>query len=759
MKISDTIKSRLLVEKFAIPCLLFASTLAVSLFLIGQSNALNKNERDSTTHRLLSLQSAQIERNLTLALTSTYVLAKEVKDNSGSVTNFDNSASAILQLIPGARNIQLAPDGVTQYVYPLAGNEKIIGHDILNDESRNSEALKAISTRSLTLAGPFKLIQGGVGVVGRNPIFLDVYGRSDFWGFATALILLDDLLDQAGFCNLLCETYNYELGKPTIESESQMHVFASGGDPLSSNALSHEIVVPNGTWILRLEPKYTGSTANQIALYFLCLILATLLSYCSFIILKEPEKLRKLVKHQTQEMQELAYKDPLTGLPNRRMFCETLRSYFSLAKNNSSALILILIDLDQFKYVNDTLGHDIGDELLCNVGRKLLHCLPKSAHLARLGGDEFTVTLHSSEDTALAEYYAENIISALRIPLSIKGNVVHASACIGIATLDHSTDSASELLKHADLALYEAKSIGSGRFEHFSERISQDVERTARLSNDLKSAIKNSEFELLYQPISNAKTGTVEKAEALLRWHHPVLGDVSPLELIPLAERTGMIEKIGLWVFKTAASQAKLWQNTEYQNIQISINVSPVQFRSQEQINAWFRILQDLELDGSNILIEITEGSILEGTKNIEHIFEQLHEKGIELALDDFGTGYSSMAYLRQFDIDYIKIDQSFVQNLPSNADDIILCQAIIAIASKLDLKVVAEGVESDEQRQLLTDEGCDYIQGYVLSKPVDAQTFESLFLLTQNNREKTRNQKVLAFRAPNRGSAKPSNR
>ena len=737
-------------KKYLLSLSLFALILATSLYLVWQFHALQENERDSSTQSLLSSQAAQIERNLTIALTSTYILSKDIKDNNGVVTNFDQSAATILQLIPGATNIQLAPGGVNRHVFPLEGNEAAIGHDILRDENRNAEALKAIYTQSLTLAGPFELIQGGLGMVGRNPIFIDSDdGVKEFWGFATALILLDDLLEQAGFCKLLCEAYNYELAKYSMEGDGELHVFASGGNVLSKNALTKEIMVPNGTWLLRIEPKNTGNNIYRFASYAICVLFSLVLSYCSLIILKEPEKLRNRVDRQTQELHDLAYKDALTGLPNRRMFGRLMREHLTLARNNNSALDLLLIDLDRFKDVNDTLGHDVGDLLLCSVGTRLKNCLPDSAHLARLGGDEFTIILHSHSSPALAQIIAQSIISELSTPFVLNGNSVYAASCIGIATLSDPSLTATEMHKHADLALYEAKSKGSGQFVCFSKQIAKRVERAAWLTNDLKTAVRNNELELLYQPIFNANTGIIEKVEALLRWHHPVLGDISPMELIPLAERSGLIEEIGLWVFETAATQAKLWDAHVDTVLQISINVSPDQIRSREQITAWFRILKKLELDGSRILIEITEGTVLEGGFETDDIFKQLQINGIEVALDDFGTGYSSMAYLRQFDIDYLKIDRSFVQNLPGANDDLVLCQAIIAIASKLGLRVVAEGVETDDQRQILTREGCDFLQGYGLSRPVDVQKFDTLYLPTIVKQEAVTNQTVLPFKIP----------
>ncbi|OED41986.1 hypothetical protein AB833_08325 [Chromatiales bacterium (ex Bugula neritina AB1)] len=261
--------------------------------------------------------------------------------------------------------------------------------------------------------------------------------------------------------------------------------------------------------------------------------------------------------------------------------------------------------------------------------------------MARLGGDEFTAILCGHQGRELGGFYSKRIIAELSRSFSLEGNLVHVSACIGIARLSQMGMTEGDMLRHADLALYEAKSRGLGEYKYFTEKMSLRVNREVRLTNDLLSAIVNGEFELLYQPIGHTGSGVVKKAEALLRWHHPEFGLISPLELIPLAERSGAIDEIGLWVFETAAKQAKLWCSRGYPDIQISINASPVQFRCYGQLYSWLRILDDLELDGNAILIEITEGVILEGNADIQYAFERLHDRGIELALDDFGTEYS----------------------------------------------------------------------------------------------------------------------
>ncbi|OED41985.1 hypothetical protein AB833_08320 [Chromatiales bacterium (ex Bugula neritina AB1)] len=360
MKVPERIRHQIAANKYVVSTLLFVLTIAASFYHIEQQKTLQKIERDSTAYGLLAAEGVQLERALMHSLASTYVLAKEIKDNNGVIVDFEKSASTVLQMIPGAKNLQLAPNGVLEYVYPMAGSEKAIGHDLLRDQNRSAEALMAIHSRSLTLAGPFTLIQGGVGMVGRNPIFIDHEGGSRFWGFANALILLDDLLDQTEFCTLLCDKYNYELGKVRVDDDSRVEVFASGGDALTPDAYSYTVVVPNGRWVLRIEPKLIENTVTGLVTYIVCVCvcvcLAALFAFYSFLVLREPERLRKLVELQTHDLHDLAYKDSLTGLPNRRLFCESIKNYISEEESNDTAMELLLIDLDRFKEVNDTRG-------------------------------------------------------------------------------------------------------------------------------------------------------------------------------------------------------------------------------------------------------------------------------------------------------------------------------------------------------------------------------------------------------------------
>jgi diguanylate cyclase (GGDEF)-like protein/PAS domain S-box-containing protein len=421
--------------------------------------------------------------------------------------------------------------------------------------------------------------------------------------------------------------------------------------------------------------------------------------------------------------------DTLTGLPNRNMFHDRLAQEMLKADRDKRPLALLLIDLDQFKEVNDTLGHDTGDLLLQEAGRRISDCVRHSDTVARLGGDEFTIILHELHDDSHIEDVAQKIISKLENAFQLGDEVVHISGSIGITLYPNDASDIDTLLKNADQAMYAAKNNGRNCFSYFTQSLQDTAQARRRLTNDLRDALSNKQFEVYYQPIIDLKTNLITKAEALIRWHHHEHGFIGPLEFIPLAEETGLINKIGDWVFRQSAEKAKHWSNQFSKDFQVSVNLSPIQFKLDNHlfISEWENYLQETGLSGQNVVVEITEGLLLNAESDIIEKLHWLRDIGIQVAIDDFGTGYSSLSYLKIFDIDYLKIDKSFVNNLESNANDITLCDAIILMAHTLGLKVIAEGVETAEQKKILANAGCDFAQGYLFSRPVPADEFEEI--------------------------------
>ncbi len=420
--------------------------------------------------------------------------------------------------------------------------------------------------------------------------------------------------------------------------------------------------------------------------------------------------------------------DTLTGLPNRSRFRDQLLRDIGRCTATGSKLAVLFIDLDRFKEVNDTLGHDSGDMLLIEAARRIASCVRDSDTVARLGGDEFTVILPGLEQAGRIETIAQNMINALVEPFQLGAEQAFISASIGVTIYPDDATEIEELLKHADQALYVAKDSGRNRFGYYTPALQAAALHRMRLTNDLRAALEKGEFQVYFQPIVDAATGRINKAEALIRWLHPQRGLVSPAEFIPLAESSGLIMDIGEWVFQEAARWAKHWRTTYNPHFQISLNQSPLEFQRQEdRYERWLSFLHELDLPGQALVVEITEGLLLDANPLVSKKLLTLRDAGIEIALDDFGTGYSSLAYLKKFAIDYLKIDQTFTRNLAPGSSDMALTEAIIMMAHKLGLKVIAEGVETTEQHDLLRSAGCDYNQGYLFSRPVPAAEFDEL--------------------------------
>lgn len=417
--------------------------------------------------------------------------------------------------------------------------------------------------------------------------------------------------------------------------------------------------------------------------------------------------------------------DALTKLPNRRLFYDRIEENIKKAGREHERIALLFIDLDRFKEVNDTLGHDVGDQLLIQAATRIKSTVRVYDTVARLGGDEFTVILTGIHDSADVGHLAEKIIEHLSLPFVIGGIESYVSASIGIALYPDDASNVVELTKNADQAMYSAKDSGRQCFRFFTKTMQEDATQRMRLANDMRHALKQNQFMVYYQPIINLSDGKYCKAEALIRWQHPELGFISPASFIPIAEDTGTIHQIGDWVFSQALQQVRACQSLLGYPFQISVNKSPVQFLIErgDQHN-WLDQLAASEVEGESIVIEITEGVLINNDVRVTQSLLQYRDAKIQVAIDDFGTGYSSLSYLKKFDVDYLKIDQSFTQSLSPNSSEYALCEAIIVMAHKLGIKVIAEGVETEQQHQLLQQMACDYGQGYWYSKPLPEAAF-----------------------------------
>lgn len=430
-------------------------------------------------------------------------------------------------------------------------------------------------------------------------------------------------------------------------------------------------------------------------------------------------------KRNEEKVHFFAYHDYLTELPNRRMFDQKLEQFIADGQGEHRRFALFYLDLDRFKYVNDTLGHEVGDRLLCEISKRLSSKLGES-FLFRIGGDEFTIIqqLITAEDPVRL---ARQVIQEVEKPFQIEGYEIHITTSIGISIYPDDGTTLSKLKMYADAALYRAKELGKNGVQFFNKSLYIQSYKLFSMENDLRKALQNDEFCLYYQSRVDTLTGTIVGAEALIRWRHPQKGLVPPSAFIPLAEEIGIINEISYWVIHQVCKQLKAWKEAGYSLVPISINLPAKTLMKADLIVNIKEKLAGHSVSPSLLEIEITENSLMSNEGSGLSAIQQLREIGIAISIDDFGTGYSSIGYLKQFKVDYLKIDRSFIREIQNNAEDLTITQSIILLAKGFGLKVVAEGVESDEQRELLQSLNCHYMQGYLFSKPLPVDSFTGL--------------------------------
>ncbi|MEH6436577.1 putative bifunctional diguanylate cyclase/phosphodiesterase [Massilia sp. DD77] len=428
--------------------------------------------------------------------------------------------------------------------------------------------------------------------------------------------------------------------------------------------------------------------------------------------------------------------DDLTGLPNRHMFMDRLaqetRRADRCSDGSAAFLALLFIDLDHFKEVNDRLGHAAGDRLLAEAAQRIGACVRASDTIGRLGGDEFTVVLSGLDRVGTVDRIAQGIVDALAAPFALDAGAesvqAEVSASVGIALYPADAGQVCDLMARADQAMYVAKHAGRNRYAYYTDGAQQAMLARQAIAAELRAALAASQFELLYQPIASLRDGRVRKAEALLRWRHPRRGLLRPAEFMPFAESSGLMVEIGDWVLREAALQVQRWQGSVDAGFQVSVNKSPAQIqREPGDYDGWLAFLKERALPPRSVVVEIGEAMLLEGMDAVIERLRPYRAMGLQVALDHFGAGYSSLAHLVRYELDYIKIDQGFVEALEREPNGLAACEAIIAMAHKLGMKVVAEGVETEFQRSMLREAGCDYAQGYVVGGPMPAGELERL--------------------------------
>lgn len=448
-----------------------------------------------------------------------------------------------------------------------------------------------------------------------------------------------------------------------------------------------------------------------------------------------------LRKENEELIRYQATHDALTDLPNRSVFDTELENCLDMAARTGERLAVLFLDLDRFKMVNDTLGHSVGDALLVELGKRLRSCLRETDIVARMGGDEFILVLRNLSSRNDATLKADRILSAIHPPFNLEGNELHVTASIGISMYPDDGKTSEHLLKMADLALYRAKDAGRNQAQLCTPTMDASAQQQMRLEKELRVALELEQLSLVYQPQIHLETGNLMGVETLARWHHPELGLISPSQFIPLAEETGLIYELGLWVLRSACKQHRRWREAGFTNLRLAVNMSGRQLQHSRIERDLETIFEDTSMDLEYLELELTESILMQPGESGD-VLRRLTDMGINLALDDFGTGYSALSYLRRFPIDRIKIDRSFVNDIDTNQSDAALARAIVGMAHGLNMQVIAEGVETDAQLDLLKHYGCDEAQGYLLAKPMAASNISAYIPQAQRqNHAKTTNE------------------
>ncbi len=622
---------------------------------------------------------------------------------------------------------------VIRWMVPYDGNEAAIGYNVAFSPERLASLQEAQATGNLDISGVIDLKQGGRGMVIYAPIFSGDANN----GFIAGVFQMETLARHLLTSRAL-ESFRIDIrdgGKPAYELNS-----STDTDPGFSHTL--DINLPTIDWTLTVTPSVSWVQEQRSRWPFvtfivmLCMgLLTSLTTLLVQLILKRNQALLKTRREldaeisQRQSMQQdlarLETTDTLTGLANRRFFMEDLGHTLSIADRQMRQVGLVMIDLDRFQMLNDSLGHQFGDELLIKVSERLNALSDERVMVAYSGGDEFMVCQQHVEDIDDVIHLLGQIKQCFEDPFDVQSEEHSITATMGVAVYPQSGLDADTLLRNADVALYRAKEQGRNTYQFYTEGMQEREVMRLELDKDLSHALANDEFVLYFQPQLDLNDSSINSVEALIRWQHPRRGLLPPVDFIPLAEESGRITDIGRWVVMAACRQLAKWQNGPYANLRIAVNLSGRELDDESIVDHIQDALESNGVPADRLEVELTEEIFIQ---NIEHNLNQLsklHKLGVHLAIDDFGVGYSSLGYLRDFPVDLLKIDRSFITNVTERHDDAVITRAVINLAHNLGIQVVAEGVETQEQLTFLKNHRCDLIQGYLISRPIPATELE----------------------------------
>ncbi|MFQ3231019.1 EAL domain-containing protein [Reinekea sp.] len=785
---------------------------------------------------LLQLYSSHLQAELDRTFSSITTLSSLANDPGLTEARFYSLAHSISSQTDSLLSLQLAPNAVVTYVYPIKENRNALGHRLREDSSIGELIAESIETGKVLLDGPKPILQGGQGIIARLPIYVD----SLFWGFATAVLKYPEMLEEAGLSLLEQQGFKYDLWRIDASGEATSILTQLDRTILTTGQVV-DIQVPGQTWQFAIKRNGSHQAWINLALYGLVAAILSLVfvefvvssfllyhhrsnlqllveeqieklsasehslrqaqtvaqmgsweftiglkerrfseqaqtllqldketlennAYQRKVISKYRSKFKNLLNHRGTDRLTVDYQvqlttgevwlrevaefdvkqnmligtiqdisreirdqeviwqqaniDPLTMLANANLLSKKIQEFIALSEGTPQTFTVFVVDIDNFKRVNDSLGSHAGDEVLKQMAMRLNRCLINDGCVARYSGDEFVIVTPDTEGKNSAQLVADLIMLEMQKPFQIHEGTRFMTASIGVACWPQDGKDSQELIQLAEIALHEVKSKDRGQIGVYRREMLQMSQQLAILEVELQIAIQNNELSMVYQPIVDTQTKKVVSLEALIRWHHPKKGLVSPVDFIPVAETTGLILPLGRWIVNQVAKDCHALLNTPLQNARVAVNISRIQFVDDSFVPFLVQSIEDDFPATQKITLEITESTLHQDAEHSVGIVSELTGKNIQVALDDFGTGYSSFISLKEFHVNNVKIDRSFISNCDKNKDDQTLVKAIIEMAHTMGFTVTAEGVETQSQVDLLMSLGCDYLQGFWFSKP-----------------------------------------
>jgi len=692
--------------------------LLLSGLLIRHEFSLLKMAEKNKAHIKLLILGARLEGEINAYLTVMRGLKAEIAIHSDvSQEEFERLVEVYLEGKPAMSHLALAPNLVISNVYPLEGNQAALGLDYRTIPDQYAAVQYAIETNEIIVSGPINLVQGGSALIARAPVFLG--DDKKLWGIIAGVINYQSMFRSVG---LMEEHWGLNLALKTGESdEAKSKIFFGKAEVFDGQPVVVDVNLPSGRWQLAAYPE-NGWQVDKRQVYifwFIGLFVCVISSVAIYFIARS-------YREKTRAIEVANYRanyDALTQLPNRDYFSRQLPRVINAHHNDKKLFALFFIDLDYFKEINDNWGHAAGDELLRQFSDRLKKSVRETDLVARFAGDEFVIALKNIDSAMQTEFLAEGLLKKLSEPYHIKKNDLSITVSIGITLYPDDGQTMEELLHNADSAMYEAKRSGKNCIYFFNEKLSKQVKRHVKVHNEIIEGLHNNQFEMFFQPIMHLNSRSVTKCEALVRWIHPEKGIVSPADFIPIAEETGAIRLLGDWILDRTCYLSKQMEIMGF-SLRISINRSVAEFFPKDVDQRWLEVINKHGVNAANITFEITESLLMARNDSQLDKINRLREKGITFSIDDFGTGYSAINYLRHYPVDYLKIDRSFIADATTDEQDRTLVEVIIKMGQALDIKVIGEGIETQEQLNLLSDYGCDYIQGYFVGKPMPFDQF-----------------------------------